>query len=303
MPRGRTEIEEFRDEETPQASRTTSPEGEGRRKGNHPANRPVRTASNPQRRIKDSNPALTETGWKCDSSHHPCLRRGATGVVGRGGAADPHGRTERSGVTSSRPTVGRSRGTTFACDGPAWPGLGRAVKTVKPRGLAPAALHSIHARRYPFLGPETHTLWVRDVHAAGPTRDVPPPRIGPSRAGASQSKLLPVRHTVPTGRCRGSRGAAVIRGPTRGRTHALVGTSWWLPAVTPGRHTATPGGSSRCGWVSTASLGTYRRTGDCSMRVLPDCRPPGRPFERNGTTPPTRRRFGPTGPRSRRRTS
>ena len=96
VPRGRTEIEEFRDEETPQASRTTSPEGEGRRKGNHPANRPVRTASNPQRRIKDSNPALTETGWKCDSSHHPCLRRGATGVVGRGGAADPHGCTERS---------------------------------------------------------------------------------------------------------------------------------------------------------------------------------------------------------------
>jgi hypothetical protein len=160
------------------------PEGEGRRKSNHPANRHVKTVSNPQRRIKDFNPALTETGWKCDSSHHPCLRRGATGVVGRGGAADPHGRTERSGVTSSRPTVGRSRGMTFACDGPAWPGLGRAVKTVKPRGLAPAALHSIHARRYPFLGPETHTLWVRDVHAAGPTRDVPPPRIGPSRAGA-----------------------------------------------------------------------------------------------------------------------
>ena len=64
------------------------------------------------------------------------------------------------------------------------PGLGRAVKTVKPRGLSPAVLHSIHARRYPLLGPETHTLWVRDVHAAGPTRDVPPPRIGPSRAGA-----------------------------------------------------------------------------------------------------------------------
>ena len=207
------------------------------------------------------------------------------------------------GVTSSRPTVGRSRGMTFACDGPAWPGLGRAVKTVKPRGLSPryftafmlGGTHSWAPRRI-RCGSGTYTLQVRHgmYHLHESDRREPVP---------SQSKLLPARHTVPTGRCRGSRGAAVIRGPTRGRTHALVGTSWWLPAVTPGRHTATPGGSSRCGWVSTASLGTYRRTGDCSMRVLPDCRPPGRPFERNGTTPPTRRRFGPTGPRSRRRTS
>ena len=183
------------------------------------------------------------------------------------------------------------------------PGLGRAVKTVKPRGLSPrhftafmlGGTHSWAPRRI-RCGSGTCTLQVRHgmYHLRESDRREPVP---------SQSKLLPARHTVPTGRCRGSRGAAVTRGPTRGRTHALVGTSWWLPAVTPGRHTATPGGSSRCGWVSTASLGTYRRTGDCSMRVLPDCRPPGRPFERNGTTPPTRRRFGPTGPRSRRRTS
>jgi len=159
-----------------------APEGDGRRKSNQPANRPVRTVSNSQRRIKDFNPALTETGWKCDSSHHPRLRRGATGVVGRGGAADPHGRTGRSGVNSSRPISGRSRGIKFACDGTAR--FGTCGQDGEAAGLVPAVLHSIHARRYPFLGPETHTLWVRDVHAAGPTRDVPPPRIGPSRAGA-----------------------------------------------------------------------------------------------------------------------
>ena len=37
--------------------------------------------------------------------------RTTTGVVGRGGAADPHGRTERSGMNSSRPISGRSRGS------------------------------------------------------------------------------------------------------------------------------------------------------------------------------------------------
>jgi len=40
---------------------------------------------------------------------------GETGAVGWGGAADPHGRTGRSGVNSSRPISGRSRGIKFAC--------------------------------------------------------------------------------------------------------------------------------------------------------------------------------------------
>jgi len=40
-------------------------------------------------------------------------------LSGRGGAADPHGRTGRSGVTSSRPISGRSRGIKYACDGTA----------------------------------------------------------------------------------------------------------------------------------------------------------------------------------------
>ena len=77
------------------------------------------TVRNPRRRINDLNPTLTEPVWKCDTSQNPRLRRGETGVVGRGGAADPHGHTECSGVNSSRPTVGRSRGIKFARDGTA----------------------------------------------------------------------------------------------------------------------------------------------------------------------------------------
>ena len=92
------------------------PEGEGRRKINQTTSRTVGTVRNPQRRIKDLNPTLTEPVWKCDTSQNPRLRRGETGVVGRGGAADPHGRIGRSGVNSSRPVSGRSRGIKFACD-------------------------------------------------------------------------------------------------------------------------------------------------------------------------------------------
>jgi len=44
------------------------PEGEGRRKINQTTNHTVGTVRNPQRRIKDRNPTLTETIWKCDSS-------------------------------------------------------------------------------------------------------------------------------------------------------------------------------------------------------------------------------------------
>ena len=111
------------------------PEGEGRRKSNQTTVRTVDTVREPQRRGKDRNPTLTETSWKCDSSQNPRLRRGATGVVGRGGAADPHGRTERSGVNSIRPTSGRSRGSTFACDGTAR--FGTCGQDVEAAGLVP----------------------------------------------------------------------------------------------------------------------------------------------------------------------
>ncbi|PSP36492.1 hypothetical protein BRC63_08435, partial [Halobacteriales archaeon QH_10_70_21] len=45
----------------------------------------------------------------------------------------------RSGVTSSRPTVGRSRGSTFACDGPAR--FGTCGQDGEAAGLVPAILH------------------------------------------------------------------------------------------------------------------------------------------------------------------
>jgi hypothetical protein len=107
---------------------------------------------------EDLNPKqLPAVARKCDSSQNPRLRRGVvrktksfvitkifdfrttTGVVGRGGAADPHGRTERSGVNSSRPTVGRSRGITFACDSTAR--VGTCGQNGEAAGLAPAVLH------------------------------------------------------------------------------------------------------------------------------------------------------------------
>ena len=92
------------------------------------------TVRNLQRRIKDLNPTLTETVWKCDTSRHPATA-GAAGVVGRSGAADPHGRTERSGINSSRPISGRSRGIKFACDGTAR--FGTCGQDVEAAGLVP----------------------------------------------------------------------------------------------------------------------------------------------------------------------
>ena len=109
------------------------------------------TVRNPRRRIKDLNPTLTEPVWKCDTSQNPRLRRGETGVVGRGGAADPHGHTECSGVNSSRPTVGRSRGINSPAT--ARPGLGRAVKTAKPRGRPRERSSLVMTRRLRRLEP------------------------------------------------------------------------------------------------------------------------------------------------------
>ena len=111
---------------------------EGRRKINQPTIRPASTVRDPQRRINDRNPTLTEPVWKCDTSRHPATA-GETGVVGRSGAADPHGRTERSGINSSRPISGRSRGIKFACDGTAR--FGTCGQDGEAKGLVPAVLH------------------------------------------------------------------------------------------------------------------------------------------------------------------
>ena len=141
------------------------PEGEGRRKINQTTSRTVCTVRNPQRRVKDLNPTLTATVWKCDSSQHPRLRRGATGVVGRGGAADPHGRTERSGVNSNRPISGRSRGIKFACDGT--PQFGTCGQNGEAAGLVPAVLHVSEHRLVAFA----YGL-LSGVRAAGDPREV-----------------------------------------------------------------------------------------------------------------------------------
>ncbi len=93
--------------------------------------------------INDRNPKqLPAVARKCDTSQHPATA-GETGVVGRGGAADPHGRTERSGVNSSRPGSGRSRGIKFACVHPS--GSGRHGQNGEAPGLVPEVLHRLRA--------------------------------------------------------------------------------------------------------------------------------------------------------------
>ena len=89
--------------------------------------------------INDRNPKqLPAVARKCDTSQHPATA-GETGAVGRDGAADPHGRTERSGVNSSRPGSGRSRGIKFACVHPS--GSGRHGQNGEAPGLVPEVLH------------------------------------------------------------------------------------------------------------------------------------------------------------------
>jgi len=89
--------------------------------------------------VKDLNPKqLSAVAEECDTSQHPATA-GKTGVVGRGGAADPHGRTGRSGVNSSRPIFGRSRGIKFAC---VYPSVsGRPGQNGEASGLVPEVLH------------------------------------------------------------------------------------------------------------------------------------------------------------------
>ncbi len=83
----------------------------------------------------------------------PAVARNATplktrvfGVVrrklsGRGGAADPHGRTERSGINSRQLVTGSPRAITFACDRTAR--FGTCGQNGEAAGLAPAVLHVV----------------------------------------------------------------------------------------------------------------------------------------------------------------
>jgi hypothetical protein len=112
------------------------PEGEGRKL----FDATQRTASTVARWIKDLNPKqLPAVAWNAT----PLKTRsgGETGVVGRGGAADPHGRTGRSGVNSSRSISGRSRGIKFACDPTAR--FGTCGQDGEAAGLVPAVLHAV----------------------------------------------------------------------------------------------------------------------------------------------------------------
>ncbi|RZV06098.1 hypothetical protein BDK88_4053 [Natrinema hispanicum] len=102
--------------------------------------------------IKDLNPKQL-----------PAVARNATplktrvfGVVrqelsGRGGAADPHGRTERSGINSRRLVTGSPRGIKFACDRTAR--FGTCGQNGEAAGLAPAVLHYRASRRFNPRGP------------------------------------------------------------------------------------------------------------------------------------------------------
>jgi hypothetical protein len=91
--------------------------------------------------IKDLNPKqLRAVAEKCDTSQNPRRRRGSTGVVGRGGVADPHGRTGRSGVNFNRPVSGRPRGIKFACVCPSVSGRHR--QNGEASGLVPEVLHA-----------------------------------------------------------------------------------------------------------------------------------------------------------------
>ena len=113
VPRGHPKISDFRDHENLRFSNDLTPR----------VNRvSYMTHSTVVRNtvatwINDRSPKqLPAVARKCGTSHN-AAGAGETGVVGRGGAADPHGRGERSGGNSSRPISGRARGIKFACDG------------------------------------------------------------------------------------------------------------------------------------------------------------------------------------------
>ena len=67
-------------------------------------------------------------------------------LSGRGGATDPHGHTECSGVNSNRPISGRSRGIKFACVHPSV--SGRHGQNGEASGRVPEVLHSVFFCKY-----------------------------------------------------------------------------------------------------------------------------------------------------------
>jgi len=91
--------------------------------------------------IKDLNPKQLPTVARNATP----LKTRVFGVVrwelsGRGGAAAPHGCTERSGINSRRLVTGSPRGITFACDRTAR--FGTCGQNGEAEGLAPAVLHA-----------------------------------------------------------------------------------------------------------------------------------------------------------------
>lgn len=93
--------------------------------------------------IKDLNPkqlpAVARNATPLKTRVFGVMRRE---LPGRGGAADPHGRTERSGINSRRLVTGSPRGIKLACDRTAR--FGTCGQNGEAAGLAPAVLHSWH---------------------------------------------------------------------------------------------------------------------------------------------------------------
>ena len=139
-------------------------EGKGRQKINQPTIPTRNTVRNPHRRITDRNPPLTETVWKCDTAQNPATVS-ATGVVGRGGAADPHGR--RAFGCGFQPThPGKPRGITFACDSTTR--FGACGQNGEAAGLAPAVLHRKSSSRVrssfvTLTTPLSHSDWMKGL--------------------------------------------------------------------------------------------------------------------------------------------
>ncbi|AXR76301.1 major facilitator superfamily protein (plasmid) [Natrarchaeobaculum sulfurireducens] len=138
MPRGRTEDFVFRDDETRSVSNHLTPR---LNLVSYMMNLTVLT-STVATWIKDLNPkqlrAVARNATPLKTRVVNVVRRV---LSGRGGATDPHGRTERSGVNSNRPIPGRSRGITFACAHPSV--SGRHGQNGEASGLVPEVLHAI----------------------------------------------------------------------------------------------------------------------------------------------------------------
>ena len=141
MPRGRTEIFDFRDNETQSVSNHLTP------RVNRVSFIPSSTilTSTVATWIKDLNPKQL----RAVARNAIPLKTRALGVVrrvlsGRGGATGPHGHNGCSGVNSNRPISGRSRGIKFACVHPSV--SGQHGQNGEASGLVPEVLHEVNTR-------------------------------------------------------------------------------------------------------------------------------------------------------------